>query len=680
MLQIADKVKELYKADSTPKSLVLDFYRPGETKPFLNVGPEHIMSESMEIDEALCSDENLEFGSCEATQFKITLVDVTENIKDAILVATHIITDDAGTDYKVPLGRYIVQSADKQSNRKYRDVVALDHMSKFDINVVDWYNALEFPLTLKDFRASLCVHIGVTEYVPEGLPNDDMLVEKTVDTDELIGRNVLIACEQANGVFGHFDRNGVLQHIILSTDNSFYPSLELYPSAILYPVEGGGFCNDRVASSLLISCQFEEYSVKSIDKVQIRQEEGDIGAIYGEGTNCYTVEGNFLMYGKTADELAVLAENIYGMVNQRIYIPYESDAKGLPYIEAGDTIKFIFDEYGEEYVVSYVMKRTLKGIYALRDSYSASGDEIRSVQTDINKEITQLKGKAAFLTKTVDEVSAKLIDVEKNTESKLSVTAEQIAAEVKRAIDSEVELAAAIRVNADNISLMVKKGEVSAQISVESGGVSITGDRFSWTSTNSSLTSDGTLKCKNGEFSGKITAKTGYIGGFTISGNKLISADDDTDIELGNFLIDANGLFFEGVEIDESGISIGSIGSRFAHQWETDTGDIYVNEVYIDDSWWDGWSVTETVQELWEYVHGGGWNPCEGDDCGSDCDCDEKDEDTCSCNEETGGCESKDDCPCEIEEEKCDCDNNESGGTYCPCDTDCGGYNEGPGC
>lgn len=616
MLQIADKVKELYKADSTPKRLMLEFYRPGETEPFLSIDDsEHIMGESLEITEALCSDENMEFGSCEATQLKVTLVGVTENIKDAILVATHIIAD-AKADYQVPLGRYIVQSADKQANRQYRDVVALDYMSKFDVNVVDWYNALPFPLTLKDFRASLCEYIGIEEDVPEGLPNDEMIVEKTVDTDELIGRNVLIACEQANGVFGHFGRDGVLRHVYLQPNDRLIPAKALYPSADLYLMNPGEM-NDQIFdeqldSYLLISCQFEEHKVQSVERVRIRQEDGDIGAYYGEGGNSCTIEGNFLMYGKTAKELTEIARNIYGIVSGRIYIPYESDVKGLPYIEVGDAVKFAFDDHNEEYVVSYVMKRTLKGICALRDSYSATGEEIRGMDSSVNDEIIQLKGKAAFLKKSIDEVSVNLIDLEKDVESWVKVTASAI-------------------------ELMVKKGDVSAQISVESGGVSIKGDRFSWDSTNSSLSADGTLKCKNGEFNGKVTAKTGQIGGFTLSGNKLISASENTEIEFGNFYVGTNGLFFEGVEISEDGIGVGALGNRYAYQWEADTGDFYAHEIYIDDPWWDGWSVTETVQELWEYVHGGGWNPCESDDCGLD-------DDTCSCNEETG-CETVDDCP-----------------------------------
>lgn len=668
MLQIDEAVKNLYKSDSIPKQLIIDFYRPGETEPFLNISDsDYIMGETMEIDESLSSDVNIEFGSCEATQFKITLVDVEENLKGSYMVVWQTLTGKDSSEYTIPLGSYMVQSAEKQANRRYRDVVALDFMSKFDVNVIDWYKSLEFPLTLRDFRASLCAYLGVTEEVPDDLPNDDMSVEKTIDAAELIGRNVLIACEQVNGVFGHFDRNGILQHITLSTDDSFFPSLELYPSDDLYPIEGGGTCDDRVTPNLLISCQFEEYSVKTIDKIQIRQEEGDIGAIYGDGTNAYTIEGNFLMYGKNADELQILAERVYEKITGRIYIPYESELKGLPYIEVGDTVKFAFDKYGEDYVVSYVMKRTLKGTYALRDSYSATGDELRGVQYNVNSEIIQLKGKAAILTKNVDEVSAKLIDVEKGMEAQFKVTAESIESLVTRIGNAE----SSIKQNANNISLMVKKGDISAQISVESGGVNITGNRFSWTATNSSLTADGTLTCTNGVFSGKVTAGSGKIGGFTISGNKLVSSSSNAQIEFDNFYVDNDGLFFAGTEINEDGITIGSIGNRYTHMWETDTGDIYVNELYIDQPWWEGWSVTETVQELWEYVHGGGWNPCGSDDCGDD---------GCGCDGDGCGCEEEDcDGSCEIE---CDCGGDCS--DSCDSPTVCSGDGcdgaEGPGC
>ena len=83
MLNVDERLKELYRADSTDKQLILDFYHKGEDEPYLRLSSSNIKAETMELDEALSSNENLEFGSCEASQFKITLLNVTEVVKEA---------------------------------------------------------------------------------------------------------------------------------------------------------------------------------------------------------------------------------------------------------------------------------------------------------------------------------------------------------------------------------------------------------------------------------------------------------------------------------------------------------------------------------------------------------------------------------------------------------------------
>ena len=533
-MQVSETLKELYRSDSIDKNMIAEFCRPGQTEPFLAVydGSRFI---DMSLEEALCSDDNIEWGSCEASQIKLTIIGLNgAGIKgsemtlyqtlDGVFPATDLYPDDntypAG--YVMPLGRYVVQSAKKQANTDFWDVVALDYMSKFDTDVVDWYNAQPFPVPLRDFRASLCRYLGVTEAVPDYLPNDDMPVEKTIDAGELTGKDILIACEQVNGVFGHFDREGILQHIALEPNYGLFPATDLCPNEELYPV-APGVMNDqvydeRLEAYLMISSYFEDYTVQSIDKVQIRQESEDIGAIYGTGTNCYTIEGNFLLYGKGADELQQIAANVYGMISGRMYIPFNCELKGLPYIGVGSAVYFA---YGSDSIVSYVMNRTLKGTYALKDSYSAEGEEIRSVQNNVNKDILLLKGKAAYLKKNVDEVSANLVDLEKQTEAKLTITAEKIEAEVKRASEAEGNLSSLISQTAESITLMVKKGEVSAQLSIESGGIDIKGNRFSWTATNSSLTADGTLTVNQGLFKGSIDVGNGQ---FTVdSSGKVIA-------------------------------------------------------------------------------------------------------------------------------------------------------------
>lgn len=562
MYQAEEAFKELYRSDSIEKNIIAEFRRPGETVPFLAMYDGQAFTE-MTISESLSSSENLDFGSCEATQINLMVIGVSENVKgtemtvyqtlDGIYPASDLYPDNDvfPSGYTMPLGKYIVQSAERQPDTKYREIVALDFMILFDVNVIDWYNALPFPLTLRDFRSRLCRHIGVSEHVPDYLPNDGVMIYKTIEAAELMGRDVLIACEQLNGVFGHFDRNGILQHITLQPNYCMMPAVDLYPGTDVYPVLPGEMndqvYDERIGPYLCISCQFEEYTVQSIDKVQIRQEEGDIGAIYGTGSNCLTVEGNFLAFGKTAAELEQIAQGIYGMVNGRQYIPYECDLKGLPYMEVGDAELL---DFGGESIVSYIVKRTLKGIYALKDTHSATGEEIRSTEHNVNTEIIQLKGKAAILKRNVEEVSAELFDFEKDTSAKFAITAEQISAEVKRAQEAE----ASLKIMADQITLSVKnlredtesqflqtaeqialkvsKGNVSSELSVEPDQITLTGNRVVIDSDNLKVSANGRLRCTDGEFSGTLESAVFYAGDDMVQfGDFYVSADGSNIME-----------------------------------------------------------------------------------------------------------------------------------------------------
>lgn len=628
MYQAEEAFKELYRSDSIEKNIIAEFRRPGETTPFLAMYDGQAFTD-MTISESLSSSENLEFGSCEATQINLMVIGVSENVKgsemtvyqtlDGIYPAPDLYpgNDVFPSGYTMPLGKYIVQSAERQPDTKYREIVALDFMILFDVNVIDWYNALPFPLTLRDFRSRLCRHIGVSEHVPDYLPNDGVMIYKTIEAAELMGRDVLIACEQLNGVFGHFDRNGVLQHITLQPNYCMMPAVDLYPGTDVYPVLPGEM-NDQVYDGridpyLCISCQFEEYTVQSIDKVQIRQEEGDIGAIYGTGSNCLTVEGNFLAFGKSAAELNQIAMGIYGMVNGRQYIPYECDLKGLPYMEVGDAELL---DFGGESIVSYIVKRTLKGIYALKDTHSATGEEIRSTEHNVNTEIIQLKGKAAILKRNVEEVSAELFDFEKDTSAKFAITAEQISAEVKRAQEAEASLkimADQITLSvknlkedtesqflqtAEQISLKVSKGDVSSQLSLEPDQITLRGNRVIIDSDNLKVSANGTLRCTNGVFSGTLETDVFYAG--------------DDMVQFGDFYVSANG---SNIMESNSGyitISQGSVPGGYgivtiSGSGSTTTikqGQINCREIYLSGSWWDGWSLTEEIQLLHDAVFG----------------------------------------------------------------------------
>ena len=145
-----------------------------------------------------------------------------------------------------------------------------------------------------------------------------------------------------------------------------------------------------------------------------------------------------------------------------------------------------------EIIESYILKRTLKGIQALTDTYEAEGEEYRTQNVNsVQRSILQLHGKSNVLERTIEETKSQIVDVEKGLKSEISQTAEEIrtevsntekglkseirqnadsiTAEVKRAKGQEEELSSSIKINADSITEEVKRaskaeGEMSASI------------------------------------------------------------------------------------------------------------------------------------------------------------------------------------------------------------------------
>lgn len=604
MAIIPDSVKELFLNDSISikhrKNFKLSFFDkllpspdlypssavfPSNNEQTLVIENDKIVTESLKIIESLSSSEDLVFGSCESSQLEIMVADVDYDVTGAEFTLTVDINNN-----DVLLGSYIVKSFIRQSNRRIRKITAYDRMIFFNTDVAGWYKELKFPMTLKNFRDSLCEYVGV---IQEGitLPLDSMLVEKTLDPKVLSGLDVLKTICEVNGCFGHINRTGNLQYIFVGSfdDSSNGEQIEKYKSPATY----------------------EDYIVSGITGLTIKNEDGDIGVSAGKAGNTYTISENFLLFGKTATDLSQIANTILGKISGKTYRPAKIECNFRPWLDVGASIDF---NTNDGKIKTFVMKREISGMQRMRDAIEATGYQAREDTFGINTEILQLKGKAAFLTKNAEEISAKLIDVEKNVEAQFKVTAEQISSTVKRLSEAE----SSINQTAEQISFKVSKKDLvkdlNSELKITGNSIELTTGHFSVNATNLSIDSSGNLRCNNGEFSGRITALSGKIAGFSIEGNSLSASNDDTEIRFGNYQMDRNGATFKNVEIDESGIYIGSIGNRFSHTWESETGDIYVNEVYIDDPWWNGWSVTETVRSLWEKVFGSS-----GGGCGSDC-------------------------------------------------------------
>lgn len=124
-------------------------------------------------------------------------------------------------------------------------------------------------------------------------------------------------------------------------------------------------------------CWYDEYEVSPIGAVNYRLIDGEeVTSYIGSGLSVYDMTGNALIdmaSGIDAVE-AMLTSKFAPGATALDFIPVELDARGLPWVEAGDAI-LITTEDGET-VESFVLERTLAGINYLTDEIRATGGDL----------------------------------------------------------------------------------------------------------------------------------------------------------------------------------------------------------------------------------------------------------------------------------------------------------------
>ena len=424
------KYADLYKEDSIDKQVKIEY--DGGT-----ITNEELFSESIELTESLCSESELRFGCCEASVLKFKIANVSIPLANKWITVSETLAGN--TDAPFAIGKYKVFSDKPTADRRYREIEAYDAM--YDIlntDVAEWYNSV-LPLegsaiSLKRFRTSFIQHFGLEQEETE-LINDNMPVFKTIEPSELSGKDVITAICEINGCFGHIGRDGKFHYIYLEQDiQGLYPRDDLFPADDLYPRDPK---TTGIGKGLYISCKYEDYLVRTINKLQIRKEENDIGVISGSGDNCYIVEDNFLVYGMDSDNLAKIADKLRMKIQGVVYRPFEADCKGNPCLEVGDAIRMM-TKY--ELIESYILKRTLKGIQALRDTYSSDGTEFCTGKVNgVQKSIIQLKGRTNVLSRTVEETRSTITSVEDRMHTEIVQTADKIQLEAAQTYETKTD-------------------------------------------------------------------------------------------------------------------------------------------------------------------------------------------------------------------------------------------------
>ena len=327
---------------------------------------------------------------------------------------TYYRQDDAGNRTKV--GVFYAEKPTRTKRNSYK-VTAYDTMSKLDAGFSGWLHAnqAQFPKTIWQLVQLACQRAGVT-LASSSLPINGSYSVQAFYADDLTCRQIISWAAEAAGCYAHMNADGKLQFLTYTDKRS---------TAKITP-DGASNSTAYYADSL----SYEDYTVKAIEKVQIRQSDSDVGVIYPDSTtatNTYAVQGNLLLTTGTEANLKTVAQNLYNVLKSVTYTPCKVSVSSGSGLTCGQIVH-VKDARGREFD-TYLMSATISSGKASFESVgSASRESSSAVNSQSYKNLT---GKMLEIKTSVDGLEVKASDLTgKYTD--LKATVDGLSAEVKK--------------------------------------------------------------------------------------------------------------------------------------------------------------------------------------------------------------------------------------------------------
>lgn len=327
---------------------------------------------------------------------------------------TYYRQDDAGNRTKV--GIFYAEKPTRTKRNSYK-VTAYDTMSKLDADFSGWLraNQAQFPKTIWQLVQLACQRAGVT-LASSSLPINGSYSVQAFYADDLTCRQIISWAAEAAGCYAHMNADGKLQFLTYTDKRS---------TAKITP-DGASSSTAYYADSL----SYEDYTVKAIEKVQIRQSDSDVGVIYPDSTtatNTYAVQGNLLLTTGTEANLKTVAQNLYNVLKSVTYTPCKVSVPSSSGLACGQIVH-VKDARGREFD-TYLMSATISsGKASFKSVGSASRESSSAVNSQSYKNLT---GKMLEIKTSVDGLEVKASDLTgKYTD--LKATVDGLSAEVKK--------------------------------------------------------------------------------------------------------------------------------------------------------------------------------------------------------------------------------------------------------
>lgn len=455
---------------------------------------------------------------------------------------------DADTGAEHQIGIYTCEKPEKDGGNKYK-VTAYDNITKLDIDVANWLNSLNFPITIEAFANSLAAKCGLTfKNVPP--INGDYPVQ-AFTANSSTGRDLMKMVAQATGCFIRAAANGELEYAwyVTNSELRIAPNKSLGESAFLLDVVPRQL-DDNVPRQLATSegynkqandkeqkvlrdkrvvrlrtadvvyqpestpyfsnqLTFSDFTVTAIDKVQVKQSDDDVGVIYpadAVGTNALVISANRLLVTDSDATLRPYVKNLYDRLNNMVYVPCSNiQTPETLDIRAGDIVT-VTD--GKREFVTWITSVKRSGN---KCTFESVGSINRNTTTAVNNTSYSTARKMLEISTSIDGL---IVKAEQTTKDISGLSSQYT--QLKQTFDS-FELTA---VTDGNVRSKFALDQTS--VTIESGTITFKGDTLVVDSDNFKLKQDGTVS-----ITGTLTSETTYseavIGDGEITLSQMVS-------------------------------------------------------------------------------------------------------------------------------------------------------------
>lgn len=352
-----------------------------------------IESESFDLDEKICANDNLKFGLCQSAHLSLVFYNKTTIPSLDEKYISVMIYFDGDPETIFPVGEYLVDEDNYSAGRTQRELSAYDLLyTANNVDITEWYNkyfddgnrhmiglailSLFNFMKDEDDEYETSPNLPLTLESGYNLCNGTFQIGKTIESDTITFGTFMSGVLEWNGAFGHIGRNGKFQIITLASTLDTEP-VRVITDSHRFPPTNYDDVNTWGIGGI------DVYDRTNVRKFKYRNTNKKHPSIY-------VLRDPWVVADRKkgdADTKAAL-KKFHDAIQHQNYNPSETECIGDLCVEVGDFVRINFANPTEgdtrTWFRSYVLERHLSGLQGMTDVYSAKGDKKQPKYTITN--------------------------------------------------------------------------------------------------------------------------------------------------------------------------------------------------------------------------------------------------------------------------------------------------------